>query len=248
MTRALKYDIPGIDWRISTEDVRARSLSAIFKEDPLGPSGLDVSAELVVEIGFGRGEFVTALARESPGVAHLAVELAYKRVLKFARRLARNDLRNVRLLQERGERVVHELLEPASVSTFWVNFPDPWPKPRHARRRLLQPDFVHLLATRLRPGGLLQIATDDVPYAVEITAALDGERLLDNVLAPDPWVAEIPGRPRTAYELEWRAEGRPLHFFTRRRIPARVCGIDGADAAPVTRAGRGAATDRSTDV
>jgi tRNA (guanine-N7-)-methyltransferase len=219
MTRALKYDIPGIDWRVSTEDVRAKGVAAIFADDPRGPSGLDASAQLVVEIGFGRGEFVTALARESPGIAHLAIELAFKRVLKFTRRLARTELRNVRLLQERGERAVHELLAPDSVSTFWVNFPDPWPKPRHARRRLLQPEFVHLLATRLRPGGLLQIGTDDLPYALEIAAALEGEALLENPLAPEAWVAEMPGRSPTAYELEWRAEGRPLHFFTRRRSP-----------------------------
>ncbi len=222
MTRALKYDIPGIDWRVSTEDVRAKGLAAIFAEDPQGPSGLDASAQLVVEIGSGRGEFITALAREAPGVAHLAIELAYKRVLKFARRLARTEIRNVRLLQERGERAVAELLALESVSTFWVNFPDPWPKARHARRRLLQPAFLHLLATRLRPGGLLQIATDDVPYAMEIAAHLDREALLDNPLAPDAWRGERPGRSPTAYELEWRAEGRPLHFFTRRRIPGTL--------------------------
>ena len=221
MTRSLKYDIPGTDWRITAEDVRAKGWDALFADEGTPPAAAAARA-LVVEIGFGRGEFLMDLAAQAPETRFVGVEYAFKRVLKMARRLARTELRNVRLLEERGELVVEELLAPGSVSEFWINFPDPWPKKRHARRRLLQPAFVHLLATRLRPGGLLHVATDDVPYAEEIDHALEREPLLENPLAPWSFVREVPGRMQTAYEREWRAEGRPLHFWTRRRVPGKL--------------------------
>jgi len=214
----MKHDIPGPDRRVTPEDVRAKGFAALFAAD--GPP-LDVSRGLVVDIGFGRGEFLMELARRAPEVPHLGVERAFKRVLKQARRLARSELRNVRLLQARAEEAI-ELLPPGSVATFFVNFPDPWPKKRHARRRLLQPAFVHGLALRLRPGGRLEIATDDAPYAEEIEATLAREPLLESEIPADAagrrFVREMPGRIATAYELAWRAEGRPLHFFTFRRI------------------------------
>lgn len=218
MTRSIRYDMPGLDWRITSEDVRAKGLTALFAEHD---ASIDVARGLVVDVGFGRGELLTELARRAPTVAHLGIERAFKRVLKQARRLARSELRNVRLLEARAEEAI-DLLAPGSVETFWVNFPDPWPKKRHGRRRLLQPAFVHALALRLRPGGRLEIATDDAPYAEEIDLCLAAEPLLESVLLPDAagrrFVREMPGRIPTAYELAWRAEGRPLHFWTVRRV------------------------------
>jgi tRNA (guanine-N7-)-methyltransferase len=99
------------------------------------------------------------------------------------------------------------------VACFWINFPDPWPKARHARRRLIQPELAALLARRLVPQGALRVATDDVAYAEWIDAVLRAEPALENRLA-SPFVREEPDRTPTAYELEWRAQGRPLHFFS----------------------------------
>ena len=113
--------------------------------------------------------------------------------------------------------VTNVFLAPGTVDTFWINFPDPWPKKRHAKHRIVQPDFVHLLATRLRPGGTLHLATDDRAYAEQMDEVLSAEPLLENVLAPRHWTPEVPGRMHTGYEEEWRAEGRPLHFFEYRR-------------------------------
>ena len=211
MSRTLKHDIPGPDRRVSIEDVRAKGWDVLFAPElavPLAP--------LVVEIGFGRGEFLRQLAEAAPGDAHVGVELSWKRVLKMARRIAKAGDPNIRLVCARGEDVVQEALAEQSVRTFWINFSDPWPKARHHRRRLVQGPLVRQLAKRLVPGGLLHVATDDVPYALHIDEVLRSEALLENALA-SPWLAEIPGRPVTAYEAMWRAEGRALHFFTYRR-------------------------------
>jgi tRNA (guanine-N7-)-methyltransferase len=209
--RTLKRDIPGADWRVSEEDVRAKGWPALF--------GSDVEPErlLVVEIGFGRGEFLMDLALADPATPHVGVEYSTKRVLKMARRLARAGIRNVRLLDCTGEVVVGDLLLPGSVQAFWINFPDPWPKKRHHRRRLLQPALVHALAMRLAPGGTLHVATDHEGYAEAIEAALAGEPLLENLFAPAPFLRDVPGQRATAYEIEWRAEGRPMHFWRHRR-------------------------------
>ncbi len=213
MGRRLKFDIPGPDWRVSLAEARERGWQALFAPD------LDPPLDLVVEVGFGRGEFLLELARKRPEVAHVGIELSRKRVLKMARRLARTPLRNVRLVAAPAEQVLAETLAADAVETFWINFPDPWPKKRHHRRRLLTPEVVAVLARALRPGGELHVATDHVGYAEVIDAALSGESRLVNAFAPARYLPDVPGRTPTAYELEWRSEERPLHFWTYRRKP-----------------------------
>jgi tRNA (guanine-N7-)-methyltransferase len=210
VSRSLKTDMPGPDLRVSVDDVRAKGWGALFAPD------VAVAFPLVVEIGFGRGEYLRSLAASAPGVAHVGVDLSKRRAFKMARRLAKTEERNLRLVEARAEDVVRDALETASVAAFWVNFPDPWPKKRHHRRRLLQPRFVAALADRLVPGGVLHVATDHAEYAEQIDAVLSSEPRLENAFAA-PWLSEVPGRPRTAYEEMWRAEGRVLHFFQYRR-------------------------------
>lgn len=216
MGRALKYDIPGEDWRRSIDDLVAGGLEGVFR-DELAAGLLATPLPVVVEIGFGRGEFLMDLARKHPETAFVGIEVSFKRVLKMARRLARTELRNVRLVEARGQVVVAEACPSASVSAFWINFSDPWPKDRHAGRRLFQPAFVADLARVLVPGGRLHVATDDVAYAHQIADVLEAEPGLENRFAPDRWRPEVPGRIRTAYEDAWREQGRPLHFFEYQR-------------------------------
>jgi tRNA (guanine-N7-)-methyltransferase len=207
MTRTLKRDIPGADWRVDLEAVKARGWKAIFGTDVPEP------LPLVVEIGFGRGEFLMGMAERASKTAFVGVEYSYKRVLKMARRLARTPLRNVRLLGAPAQEVLRDALTDASVECFWINFPDPWPKKRHFKRRLLQPGFAAALARRLVPGGVVHVATDHPGYAGWIDAVLRGEVGLENRFAPDSFRRTVPGRQMTAYEEEWRALGRPLYFF-----------------------------------
>lgn len=211
MGRSLKYEIPGPDWRRTPLDVSERGLVGLFTDTLTPPF------DIVFEIGFGRGEFLLELAAKSPGTAFLGIEVSFKRVLKMARKIARSGLDNVRLLEGRAEVVVRDLIPPASLAEVWINFSDPWPKARHAGRRLVQTAFVADLAARLRPGAMLHIATDDVPYAEQIDEVLSAEPGLESTHAPLPWLPEVPGRMHTGYESEWRAEGRSLHFFEYRR-------------------------------
>jgi tRNA (guanine-N7-)-methyltransferase len=214
MPRKLKYDVPGTDWRVRLEDIEEKGLDRIFGDDLPRP------LQLLVDIGFGRGEFLIELAEKRADSALLGVEYSFKRVLKMARRLARSGLRNVRLVEAPAEHVVRCLAD-ASVHGVWINFPDPWPKKRHQRRRLIQPPFVSQLVRCLEPGGRLDVATDHQGYADQIACVLEAEQALENLFAPESYRRELQGRAPTAYELEWRSEGRELHFFSYRKRAAR---------------------------
>ncbi len=211
MGRYPKLEIHGPDYRVSLDDVKEQGLVALFEPASERPP------RIVVEIGFGRGEFVIDLAQNDPEAVFFAVEVKLKRVLKMAHRLVRYGISNIRILHATGQELIDALPADSVVDTFWVNFPDPWPKKSHEHRRMLTPEFIHGLALRLVPGGKLELATDDEIYAESIDAALRGEPLLENLLAPEPFVAELPGRKPTAYELLWREEGRKLHFWRYRK-------------------------------
>jgi tRNA (guanine-N7-)-methyltransferase len=207
MSRALKYDIPGPDWRITPEEIKEKGLRESFSRSS------EEHVSLVVDLGFGRGEFLLALVQKDPDTLFLGVEYSFKRVLKMARLLARSGLTRILLCDATAEEVVGACLPDASVREFYVNFPDPWPKKRHHRRRMLQPAFVAQIVRCLEVGGVFNVATDHRGYADWIDEVLSREPGLENLYAPDGCRDSVEGRPTTSYELEWRAEGRCFHFF-----------------------------------
>lgn len=207
MPRTLKYDIPGVDWRRSMADAYEFGVHSLFEPDFTAPF------PVVVEIGFGRGEFLLELAAKDPDTAFIGVEVSWKRVLKMARKVARAELENVRLVAGRGEAILQDCLPEASVREIWVNFSDPWPKAAHAHRRIFQPPFIRCATQVLEPDGVLHIATDDPIYAEQIDEVLRAEPMLRNLHAPEAFIRDDPDRIATSYELDWRAEGRLMHFF-----------------------------------
>ena len=215
MSRALKYDIPGEDWRRTSLDLADLGVPGLF------PAGADAPKRFVLEVGFGRGEFLLELARREPETAFIGVEVSYKRVLKMARKVAVAGLENVRLLEGRGEVILGELVGDACLDEVWVNFSDPWPKERHAPRRVIQSGFVAHVARALNPDGVFHVATDDPTYAQQIHAVLSSEPALVNEFPEQSWRTEVPGRIRTGYEEDWLREGRSLFFFDYRRGDAR---------------------------
>jgi len=239
MGRSLKHEIPGDDPRVSFDEIAGSGWEPLFArarerarareaEDAGSASGVELGAgdtsarRRVLEVGFGRGEFLLALAASEPASEFVGIEVSWKRGLKMARKVARARLANVLLAVGRGEDALGDLFESRSLAEIWVNFSDPWPKARHAERRLISPSFVARAARALAPGGSLFVATDDVPYAHQIDESLAGEKSLENRYAPLAFLPEVPGRMRTGYEAQWRAESRPLHFFAYTARAARA--------------------------
>jgi tRNA (guanine-N7-)-methyltransferase len=159
-------------------------------------------APVVLEVGPGMGEATAALAAAEPERDVLACELHTPGIGSLLRRVEEAGLTNVRIAEGDAVLVLREMLPPASLDGVRVFFPDPWPKTRHHKRRLVDDEVVHLIASRLRPGGVLHVATDWAPYAAQVRAVLGRSPLL----APtDP-----PPRPTTRFERQGTAAGREV--------------------------------------
>jgi tRNA (guanine-N7-)-methyltransferase len=174
---------------------------------------------LAVEVGFGNGEALLELAATHPDRGFLGIEVYPPGVGRLLQRLAARGLENVRVLREDATGVFEERVAEASLAAVYVWFPDPWPKKRHHKRRLLQPPFVAAIARSLAPAGRLHLATDWEDYArqmVEVTAA---EPLLINPAGPGRF-AEGPGeRPATRFERRGRRLGHRVWDLVLERRP-----------------------------
>ncbi len=170
-------------------------------------------APLVVEIGSGVGEATAVLAEQRPDVDVLALEVWHPGVADTLHRVAQRGLTNVRLLSVDAVWAVEHLLGPDSVAELWTFFPDPWPKARHHRRRLVRPDFARLAASRLVPGGGWRLATDWPDYAAWTAQVLDAEPLLEGGVT-----ARWDDRPPTRFERRGLAAGRAIVDLTYRRV------------------------------
>lgn len=173
-------------------------------------------APLLMEIGFGSGQFLAQLARRFPDNDFLGVEIALPSLRSAARKVERAGLANVLLLRASAEAALQALLEPESLQGVIINFPDPWPKEGHRARRLIQDRFLCLLASRMCAGAELDIATDHSEYAFEIAACLRTSPYFDSRALTD-FTRDDPGRLPTKYESWARAEGRIPYYFHWRR-------------------------------
>ena len=182
---------------------------------PLGNDGtLDLprlfgrSAPLVLEIGTGMGEGVVAMARADPARDYLAAEAHVPGVANLLLLLERQEVSNVRVAHGDALELLRNRIAPGSLDAVHAFFPDPWPKARHHKRRLIQPAHVALIRSRLVPGGTLHCATDWEPYAAQMLEVLTADGELVNPFggpAPRP-----PHRPVTRFEQRARTQGRPV--------------------------------------
>lgn len=174
-------------------------------------------AALHVEIGFGEGEFLLWSAARHPGEGFVGVERYAEGHRALVKSAARAGLGNVLSMVGDAYILMNLAFADASLDSVTVNFPDPWPKARHARRRLLSREFFGLCARKLHPGGLLRAATDDRPLAEQAAGAFAATPDLVSSHPEVPWLDASPNPVRTRYETKWLREGRPLHYFLHRR-------------------------------
>ncbi|MBC8006725.1 MAG: tRNA (guanosine(46)-N7)-methyltransferase TrmB [Prolixibacteraceae bacterium] len=176
------------------------------------------SAPRFLEIGFGMGETTAQIAAEHPHNDYIGVEVHTPGVGGLLRLIEAQQLTNIRIIQHDAVEVVTNMIPVGVLSGIHVFFPDPWPKKRHHKRRLLQPAFAHLLASRLQPGGLLHVATDWEEYASHILQILAEEALLVNSVegfAPRP-----DYRPLTKFESRGLKLGHGVRDIIFRRRDA----------------------------
>jgi tRNA (guanine-N7-)-methyltransferase len=174
------------------------------------PAWFGRRAPLRMEIGSGMGETTAALAEAEPDADHVAVEVYPPGLAQLAMRAEERGLENLRLLRADALDVLTDLVAPATLAGIRVFYPDPWPKRRHHKRRLVQPATVALMASRLAPGGTLHLATDVAEYAEHMLEVVRAEPLLT---LPEPdadgFTPRPAWRPSTKFETRAEAEGRP---------------------------------------
>lgn len=175
---------------------------------PFAPRPLDFaavfgrSAPTIAEIGFGMGETTARIAAEHPETNYLCMEVHAPGVGSLLKQVAEHALTNVRIVRHDAVEVLREMVPERSLAGIHVFFPDPWPKKRHHKRRLVQPPFAQLAAGRLVPGGFIHVATDWQEYAEHVLAVLSA----------------TPGLANTAEDFAPRPASRPETKFERRGL------------------------------
>ena len=174
-------------------------------------------APRILEIGFGMGETTAAIAAAQRNVDFIGIEVHLPGVGALLKRIDELQLTNLRIVRHDAVEALESMIAPESLAGVHVYFPDPWPKKRHHKRRLLKPAFVHALALRLAPGGYLHAATDWEEYAQEILATCAAESLLVN--AADGFAPRPAWRPLTKFEARGRRLGHGVWDILFRRAP-----------------------------
>ena len=169
-------------------------------------------ADLILEIGCGTGTSTLAMAQAEPDLDVIAVEVYRRGLAQLLSGIDREGVDNIRLIRGDGTDVLEHLLTSGSLTGIRVFFPDPWPKARHHKRRLLQPATVTLMADRLRPGGVLHVATDHPGSAGQIAEVGDGEPLLRRA-GTDERLPISTARPTTKYETKAHHAGSAVNEF-----------------------------------
>lgn len=159
---------------------------------------------VVLEIGSGMGETTARIAAAQTEHDFIALEVHSPGVGSLLQKIDQEHLSNLRIVQHDAVEVVEHMIAPASLAGVHVFFPDPWPKKRHHKRRLLQAPFIHELTLRLMAGGYLHVATDWAEYAEDVLATLSAEPLLKNS------VARFAPRPDTRPQTNFEARGLRL--------------------------------------
>jgi tRNA (guanine-N7-)-methyltransferase len=168
------------------------------------------SAPLIAEIGCGHGEAITTSARLHPQTNFLGFEVFDASIASTLGKIAANELTNVRLIAADAIGGLAHLVPDQALSEVWIFFPDPWPKKRHHKRRLVSPAFADLLAQKLTPGGLIRLATDWESYATAAEAAFADHRF--ELVAQ----TRFTDRPITKFEARAIAAGRTIYDLTYR--------------------------------
>ena len=187
--------------------------------DPTAPLPLDALFDpgrpLEIEIGCGKGRFLSARASKFPETQYLGIERMLSRVRRLDKKACRLRLDNLRVLRLEAFYTFYYLLPPHRVRTVYVFFPDPWPKRRHHSRRLFSPLFLDALWTRLEIGGTVQVATDHLDYFAEIRARISADPRFKEVRAMERAADE-----QTEFEQIFRSQGLPIGQCAFQTLPA----------------------------
>lgn len=196
------------------------ALGVEFSPEPLDLEALfGRTAPITLEIGFGNGASLAQMAEADPGRDFIGVEVHRPGVGHMLQHLVKRQLRNVRLICHDAVEVLEHQIPAASLDRVQIFFPDPWPKTRHHKRRLVNPGFIELVGSRLRPGGVVHLATDWENYAQHMLQVMEDLPEFVNLQAPGQFSPRPGTRPLTRFEQRGQRLGHGVRDLMYRREP-----------------------------
>jgi tRNA (guanine-N7-)-methyltransferase len=194
-------------------------------DQPIDPQTLfERAAPVWLEIGFGNGESLARMARENPQINFLGIEVHLPGVGHLLGEIAAHDIGNIRVIRYDAVEVLERFLVPASIERLLLFFPDPWPKKRHHKRRMVNAEFTVLMNRVLADGGVFHTATDWPPYAEHIEAVMHDCEFFQQVESAE---SVVKARPPTKFETRGVNLGHPVSDLVFRRLPSlAVIGSD----------------------
>lgn len=173
---------------------------------------------LALEIGCGMGDFMAKLAQLHPDWNFIALDYYNKGCLKTCKRIDSLGLNNVRVVRDEARSFIERCIPPESLRSVVINCPDPWPKTRHRKRRLVQGEFVRFLMDFMQPGADFHFATDFDDYGRDVAELMPGIAGFENILEPDPYRHEREQYPLSKYMMKFMKEGKRIYFVHYRKM------------------------------
>jgi tRNA (guanine-N7-)-methyltransferase len=189
-------------------------------EKPDWQSQFGNSNPLKLEIGFGMGHFLIEMAAKEPTSNFIGIDFYHKGIRKLMTRIKKLQLENIRVVYGDIRSKLSVLFEDRELNTVYINFPDPWPKKRHTKRRLIKPEFVNQLAQKLSLEGRACLATDSESYSMEMLEYFNAEALLQNLDDKQGFLEERIDLPKSKYEKNFINAGEKIFYLEYMRLAA----------------------------
>lgn len=173
---------------------------------------------LALEIGCGMGDFVTSMAQIHPDWNFIAIDYYNKGCLKTCKRIDGLELNNVRVVRDEARGFMERCIPHGSLRAVVINCPDPWPKMRHRKRRLVNAEFVGFLSRFMMPGAEFHFATDFDDYGEDVARFMPEVAGFENGFAPDPYRHSRDQYPLSKYMIKFMAEGKQIYFIHYRKL------------------------------
>ncbi len=191
-----------------------------IEERPDWPEIFKSDHPIKLEIGFGGGNFLIEMAASETKSNFVGLDFYHKGIRKTVTRLNNLKLTNARIAYGDARERIPRIFGEGELSEIYINFPDPWPKKRHIKRRLIKPDFLKMLSGKLRQEGRIRLATDCEPYAMEMMEYLSAEPTLKNAAPDGTFMPERTDLPKTKYEKNFLRLGQKIYYMDFHKVQA----------------------------
>ena len=171
-----------------------------------------------LEIGFGMGNFLIEMAAKEPASNFIGIDFYHKGIRKLMTRIKKLQLENIRVVYGDIRSKIPILFKDRELNTIYINFPDPWPKKKHIKRRLIKPEFIKQLAQKLSSEGTAYLATDSERYAHEMLEYFNAETLFQNLNSQQGFLKERINLPKTKYEKNFINAGEKIFYLEYMRL------------------------------